>query len=249
MVILICEDELCYQESIQENIDRWVQASGHEGIKTLMFSSGEDLLEQWENGLNADILFMDILFQDEMDGMEAAGQIRKRDESLPIVFVTNSEAYAKEGYAVRAFRYLSKPVRYEDIALCLDVAWRQYALAHKGSLTVQDAGARLSIRYEDILFLEAQWPHTLIFRYGDKEPIKLRLRFSDLQNQMPGELFVPCHRSYIVNIMHVRSIRKNELMLSTGQTLPISRAQAGSVNEAFDSYYQKGGAFIRVGSV
>lgn len=249
MVIIVCEDERLYQQSIQEHIDRWAQASGHEGIQTRMFASGEDLLAQWDKGLNADILLMDIFFQDEMDGMAVAGQIRKRDEALPIVFVTNSEAYAKDGYALRAFRYLKKPLRYEDIALCLDVAWRQFSLSREGYLTVQDAGARFSIRHEDILYIEAQWPHTFIFRYGDKEPIKLRLRFSDLTHQMPGALFVPCHRSYLVNIMHVRGIRKNELKLSAGQTLPLSRACAGKVSEAFDSYYQKGGAFIRVDRV
>ena len=97
MVIIVCEDERLHQQSIQEHIDRWAEETGHEGIKTLIFTSGEDLLEKWQNGLSADILLMDILFSDGMDGMAAAGQIRRRDEAIPIVFVTNSEAYAKEG--------------------------------------------------------------------------------------------------------------------------------------------------------
>lgn len=249
MVIIVCEDERLYQQSIQEHIDRWAQASGHEGIQTRMFASGEDLLAQWDKGLNADILLMDIFFQDEMDGMAVAGQIRRRDEALPIVFVTNSEAYAKDGYALRAFRYLKKPLRYEDIALCLDVAWRQFSLSREGYLTVQDAGARFSIRHEDILYIEAQRHHTCILKRGADEPLKVRLCFTDLRKKLPEELFILCHRSYIVNIMHVRSIKKNELTISTGQVLPVSRSQADAVSEAFDSYYQKGGAFIRVDRV
>ena len=75
------------------------------------------------------------------------------------------------------------------------------------------------------------------------------LRFTDLRKKLPVELFILCHRSYIVNIMHVRSIRKNELSISTGQALPVSRSQADAVSEAFDSYYQRGGSFIHVDRV
>ena len=235
MVIIVCEDERLHQQSIQEHIDCWAEETGHEGIKTLIFTSGEDLLEKWQNGLSADILLMDILFSDGMDGMAAAGQIRRRDEAIPIVFVTNSEAYAKEGYAVRAFRYLGKPVRYDDIALCLDVAWQQYSLGHKGYLSIQDAGARLLVSHEDILYIEAQRHYTYILKRGEDEPLKVRFRFTDLRKKLPVELFILCHRSYIVNIMHVRSIRKNELSISTGQALPVSRSQADAVSEAFDS--------------
>lgn len=249
MLILVCEDEPQCRERIQGMIDRWISTCGYRGIKTLMFSSSEDLLNECNKGLKADILFLDILFQNEMDGMQAAKQIRQLDESLAIVFVTNAEAYAMEGYAVRAFRYLRKPVRYEDIVLCLDVAYTQHTLGRKGYLTVQDGRERMSILYEEILFLEAQWPHTLIFQYTMKEPARLHARISDLANQLPEDLFVPCHRSYIVNIMHVRGIRKNELILSAGQSLPVSRACVNQVNEAFDSYYQKGVTFIDVDRV
>ena len=40
MVIIVCEDERLYQQSIQEHIDRWAQASGHEGIQTRMLFAG-----------------------------------------------------------------------------------------------------------------------------------------------------------------------------------------------------------------
>lgn len=249
MLILVCEDEPQYQERIQGMIDRWISARGHQGIKTLLFSSSEDLLKQWDKGLKADILFLDILFQNEMDGMQAAKQIRQLDESLLIVFVTNSEAYAKQGYAVRAFRYLSKPVGYEDIALCLDVAYKQFTLAHNEFFIIRETGGRFALRYEDILFLEAQSHYTFIWKRDAKEPQKIRSRFTDLIQKLPGELFVLCHRSYIANIIHVRSVRKGDLLLSSGQLLPVSRAQAALVNAAFDSYYQEGQASSYVDSV
>lgn len=129
MQIIVCEDELLYQKSIDSKIEQWKQASKYANIKKAFFSSSEDFLEQWKKGLNADIILLDILFSHEMDGMALAKRIRETDQSVLIVFITNSEAYVKEGYAVNAFRYLNKPVCYDDIARCLDVAYKQHMTA------------------------------------------------------------------------------------------------------------------------
>lgn len=101
--IIVCEDEVIYQKTMREKIDHWVERNHHEGVKIVVYNSSEDFLEQWEKGLKADILFLDILFHNEITGMGVAKQIRLTDSMLPIVFVTNSEAFVKEGYAVRAF--------------------------------------------------------------------------------------------------------------------------------------------------
>lgn len=246
MQIIVCEDDSLYQKSLQEKIARWVEESQRDNITVSFFSSSEEFLTKWEKGLRADILFLDILFENELDGMEVARQIRLTDTCVPIVFVTNSEMFIKEGYAVRAFRYLSKPLCYDDIAFCLDMAYKQYTLAHNEYFIIADGSRRIAIRYEEILYLEAFSPYTLVWMQSNKEPLKLRFRFLDLQNKLPGELFIPCHRSYIVNIMHVRRVKRHELFLSTSKTLPVSRAYMNRVGVAFDSYYQEGGAFIHV---
>ena len=58
--------------------------------------------------------------------------------------------------------------------------------------------------------------------------------------KLPQELFIPCHRSYIVNLMHVRCLKRTELFLSDGKRLPVSRPYGNTLNAAFDSYYQEG---------
>lgn len=246
MRIIVCEDDALYQKVLQSNIHRWSRAFQHDNVSLTILSSSEELLVKWDKGLRADILFLDILFENELDGMQAARQIRLTDARVPIVFVTNSEAFSKDGYSVRAFRYLSKPICYEDVALCLDMAYRQYTLARNEYFVIAESGHRLALRPEEILYLEARSPYTLVWQQGVKEPIKVRLRFHSLQQRPPNGLLVPCHRSYIVNIIHVRRVKRNELLLSTQQTLPVSRSYYNGVITAFDGYYQEGGSFIYV---
>ena len=246
MQIVVCEDEQLYQRSIDSKIEQWKLLSEYADVKTKFFSSSEDFMEQWEKGLDADIIFLDILFHHEMNGMTVAKKIRETDQSVPIVFITNSEAYVKEGYQVHAFRYLNKPVCYEDIAQCLDVAYKQHTIAHNEYLILTSAGKRLALRYEDILYIEVRSPYTLIHTHGKKEATQIRCCFSELLPKLPEEQFVMCHRSYIVNIIHVRRIMRRELVLSNGAILPISRSCVENVNSVFDSYYQEGGAHIHV---
>ena len=130
MQIIICEDDTMFQMSILEKIEYWSEVSGHGEVKVSLFSSSEDLLEKWGHGINADVIFLDIQFDNELNGMELARLIRLTDAYVPIVFITNSEAYIREGYAIRALRYLGKPISYSDIAPCLDIAYKQHSLSH-----------------------------------------------------------------------------------------------------------------------
>ena len=240
MHVVVCEDEAMYRKSIQEKIERRSQINHHADIKLSLFSSSEDFLEQWRQNIKIDVIFMDIMFQNEMDGMKVAKQIRLTDSYVPIVFVTNSDAYIREGYEVCALRYLGKPMCYSDIALCLDIAYKQYTLSHNEFFILSEAGRRFAIPYADIIYFEAQSPSVLIFKKGDTVPIKLRYRFTNILPKLSQELFIPCHRSYIVNMVHVRSLKRTDILLSNGKILPLSKSYVDIVNRAFDSYYQEG---------
>ena len=76
--------------------------------------------------------------------------------------------------------------------------------------------------------------------HGKEKPIRLRIRFHDFNAKLPAELFPSNHRSYRVNIMHVRSIRRGAVKLSTGLELPVSRSYIDQLYQSFDSYYQEG---------
>ena len=247
MRVIICEDDKEYQCTIKSMIQKWMQINHRDETNIIAYSSSEDFLEKWKHGLKADILFLDIIFNKEMNGLDAAGIIRATDHYTTIVFITNFEAYSKDGYFVNALRYLSKPVCYEDIALCLDVAYKQYTLAHNEFLILMESGIRIAIRYEDIIYIEAQSPYVIVHLQNQpNSEMRVRSKITEFKYKLPGETFVQCHRSYIVNIVHTRCIRRNELVVSDGTIIPVSRSLIRVVNETFDSYYQEGGV-IHVG--
>ncbi len=114
--IMIVEDEWITADDIKMSLQNLgytvssVASSGKEAIQ----KAGED---------RPDLVLMDIVLKGEMDGIEAANQIRSRF-NIPIVYLT---AYADEKVLERAkitepFGYIVKPFINEDLKIAIEIA-------------------------------------------------------------------------------------------------------------------------------
>ena len=63
MHVVICDDEPCFQEAVVNAVKKWMCTSGHSDIRCTVFSSSEDLLERWSNGLSIDFFFWTSKFR------------------------------------------------------------------------------------------------------------------------------------------------------------------------------------------
>lgn len=240
MHIIICEDEPYYQEAIRNAISSWIATGNKKGIRYTVFSSSEDLLERWENGLKIDFLFLDIQIPGELDGMSLARRIREVDSNLPIAFVTNYAHYVFEGYTVNAIRYLKKPIQDSELFSCLDVAYKHFlALNHEG-IPIETTEQTLVLRCSDIIYLESHSHYVSFYLSTSDVQLKSRAKISSYSSRLPRDVFIQCHRSYIVNLMHIRRFTKNSITLSNNTIIPVSQTYFSVLYTAFNKYYQEG---------
>ncbi len=52
---------------------------------------------------------------EKLNGMDTARKIREVDNEMEIIFVTSLIDYVQEGYEVRAYRYLLKPIELKEL--------------------------------------------------------------------------------------------------------------------------------------
>ncbi|MFQ5963823.1 MAG: response regulator [Candidatus Scalinduaceae bacterium] len=114
--IMIVEDEWITADDIKMSL----QSLGY--TVTSMSSSGEEAIQNAEKD-RPDLVLMDIMLKGEMDGIEAAGQIRSC-YNIPIIYLT---AYADEKILERAritepFGYILKPFVNEDLKIAIEIA-------------------------------------------------------------------------------------------------------------------------------
>lgn len=71
--------------------------------------------------LNPDVILMDIMLEDEIDGIEAMTEIRTFNPKVPVIFITgNSDAYnRKRASKIDYLDYLIKPVTFDELKTSL----------------------------------------------------------------------------------------------------------------------------------
>jgi len=72
--------------------------------------------------LNPDLILMDIMLEDDVDGIDAVSSLQTDKINIPVIFITgNSDAYNRErAEAIEYVDYLIKPISYSILKDSVD---------------------------------------------------------------------------------------------------------------------------------
>jgi DNA-binding LytR/AlgR family response regulator len=203
--IAICDDEMtslminrALTEQVLEEEHIEYQITTFEDMYTMMKGVLDD-------NSDFDLLLSDILAVG-MNGIEAAEEIRRLGDKLPIVFISSTAEYALDGYRVNALRYLQKPVQIDKLREALLEAYSNIGKKRTEYLSFQVADKFYKVNYDDIIYLESMGRDTYVVT--KTESITVHAKFSDMENKLPSDRFVRCHRSYIINMSEVKDIAR-----------------------------------------
>jgi len=130
--IMVVEDEW----AVADDLSMILQSLGY--TVTSVSSSGEEAIQKAEEA-KPDLVLMDIVLEGEMDGIEAANQIRSCYD-IPIVYLT---AYTDEKILERAsitgpFGYIVKPFINEDLTISIEIALYKHRVEKERKRLVQE---------------------------------------------------------------------------------------------------------------
>lgn len=227
--LAIVEDEELYIQQLTEYLERYQKESGNE-FKVTRFQDGDEIAEEYTG--DYDIILMDIQMK-FMDGMTAAERIRKVDQEVIIMFITNMTQYAIRGYEVDALDYMVKPVEYFAFSQKLDRAIERMRRRDKQYISIPiEVGVR-KLDIEDIYYVESQG-HNLIYNTKMGE-FTSRGTMKELENIMIPYGFFRSNKGYIVNMKYVDGMQENCCVIR-GEQLPVSRAKRKEFLEALVDY-------------
>ncbi|MCR8746247.1 LytR/AlgR family response regulator transcription factor [Romboutsia lituseburensis] len=224
--IAICEDEKEQQELLKNYIEKIFEGLS---IKYSLdiFNSGEELLENYSKYI--DLILLDIQLG-EINGMDTARKIRILDNNVEIIFITSLIEYALEGYEVRAYRYLVKPVKYDDIKENIINCIKEVEIKNK-YIIIKKQGNQIKLDINEITYIEVQKETITIHTLN--EVYKISGTMSNIEKEIDCSRFFRCHKSFLVNLEHIKIIKQYVAILENNEEVPISRYRFKETKDKF----------------
>ncbi|MBK7139735.1 MAG: response regulator transcription factor [Bacteroidetes bacterium] len=168
-----------------------------------------------------DLIFLDI----QMPNISGIDFYNNLEEKPLVIFTTAYSNYALKGFELNAIDYLLKPFDFERFHKAVIKAKEYFAFSNKSKnevryIYVRADYALIKIDCNEILFLESIDDYIKIHLLG-KKPIMTLGTLKSMEEKLPNELFTRVHRSYIVSINKIESVKGKNIQMNALE-IPIS---------------------------
>ena len=224
--IAICDDEANEIDLITKfTIDLMVSLNLKYEI--LSFNNGFDLIN---SPISFDLIFLDIEM-DMINGIDIAKSIRKFDKKTKIVFITNSTNYLRVGYTVSAERYFLKPLNKTEFDYEITNVLHDSIMDNK---FICDDRLQNKIYISDIFSIELYNRKAIVNK--SKDEIATSLTLKEWLALLHNYDFTQSHKSYIVNLKHVKEVKTDSIIMVNNSVIPLSRKYKAEFKSKFYMY-------------
>lgn len=227
--IAICDDEKYMSDQIQELACAFFGRRNRE-IAIRRFSCGQELLEY--DG-QIDILFLDIQMKG-MDGMETAKRLRAGKFRGFLIFITVLREMVFQSFEVQAYDYLLKPIEEARFEKTMERLLASMCSAGGSSLLVQKGYESRIIQKEDIVFCEII-DRKIYLNLASGEVVDYYERIENLETKLDSRFF-RCHRSFLINLGHLRGYKNGTAYMDNGREIPVSRLRGKEFSSVILEY-------------
>jgi len=210
---LAIDDEPLALELLEDNIRQvpFLQLAGkcNNAIEAIQFLKGDPV----------DLIFLDI----QMPGLTGLQFIQSLTQKPMVILVTAYEKFALDGFNLDVTDYLVKPVPLDRFIRACNKAWELYELKNKSVNTGSDPGYFFvnidyglhKVEFSDISWIEGLKDYVKINLINSSKPMVTRMSMKSLESQLPPSKFIRIHKSYMLAIASITSIRKNSVFVSS----------------------------------
>lgn len=232
MKIIIVEDEAIVAKQIEMLISTYTKERC-EDITVQIYNRVIGFLKDYN--FTADLVLFDIQM-DVMNGMEAAKELRKKDNEVLIAFITSLSRYAIEGYSVSAIDYVLKPISQQQLFALIDRAKRILIKRESDSdeLLLNSRGVKVKLRISSIFYIEVV--HHLLKFYTCDGIYECWGSMCDFEQYLSKDKFSRCNVCYLVSLKYVTAIDGEFVCIGKDTRLKISRQKKKEFLAALANY-------------
>jgi two-component system LytT family response regulator len=240
--VLIIDDEEAARILIRQYLD------GYEQLEIIGECTDGPTAVNSINRLEPDLIFLDI----QMPGLSGFQVIQQIVHVPQIIFSTAYDKYALKAFDSNAIDYLLKPYTRERFNQALAKVLMRTSPSHQNILALaENAGAQpagtnyyerillesgnkmVSLNTLDIAYLEAEKDYTRV--HSNQKTYLSNFGIGVLEQRLNPSIFFRIHRSFIVNIHHIREVHKQNndtyIVLKNDVSLKVSKGYVENIKK------------------
>lgn len=179
-----------------------------------------------------DLLFLDMKM-DTINGIEVGIKVRNLNENCRIIITSNYTEYLIDGYKINADRYFIKPISQEVFDIEMEAVIHRY-FRNCESFFDESISDR-KIYYREILYVDYFERRTRIHLTDGTVLItndSLKYWIEKLGNTSFGQ----SHKAYVVHFDSISEFTPQDIILTTGQRIPLSRKYKKDFKQKYYDY-------------
>lgn len=217
--ILVVEDEIL----IAETIKIYLEERGHQVLNIAI--SFDEAMKAFHLR-KPDIVLLDIRLYGPKSGIDFANFLKEQKESVPFIYITSQYDHRilEQALETNPYGYLTKPIHKETLWTSVSTAYRIYETKAmpRHDIKLFDGKSYQIIDVNDIIYIEADHVYLNII-LSNETTLTIRQTLKQLLSELPDEIMVQCHRSYIINRNFIKSWNSSFITLKNNKQIPISR--------------------------
>jgi DNA-binding LytR/AlgR family response regulator len=202
---------------------------------------------------DVDLIFLDIQMpNNELDGIDFLNIMGNK---YNYIFTTAHPEYALKSYEYNALDYLHKPFSFERFANAVSKVFDRFVDKNSKTLKSKDIPSTepkstissksedyvfiktdnrmQKVNFAEILFVEGLGNYVTI--HTTKVKFITLLNVKDLEENLPSEMFMRVHRSYIISLGKIEFVEGNQVFLDKDTSIPLGETYKNQLWAALDS--------------
>lgn len=237
MKVIICDDNARDLQKIEELLSKYALSRPNRDFEVENYTDSAVLYQEIKKGKSADIYILDMLMP-KRTGIDLGRQIRNCGSKSIIIYLTSSDDYALDAYGVHAIRYLLKPIEEKKFFEALDYGVSLLGQKAKtGSVyLIKTKDGLVQTTYSEIEYIENAGRKLEVHLIGGNilKSIFIRRSFEEEIDRLAEERnFLQVHKSFVVNLDHVKQLGTGVMIMESGRQIPVSKAKAAKVKREY----------------
>ena len=231
--IAICDDDMSELSNITSIIKEYKKTNSFMyEITYIKFHSAIELIASIEGGKRYDIILLDIIMP-QINGLEAAEEIRLHDKITKIVFLTSSPEFAVDSYKVDAYYYALKPIQQEKMFFIMDKLLSEIQKQTQDCILVKCKTGLTRIPLHTLEYVEIieRIIHYHLVNGSILKETGVMINLERILLSFPQ--FAKTHRSFIVNLDRINILGLRELTCYSNAIIPISKTNYKNLKQKY----------------